>query len=164
MIHRPYLTDKLKETTIYKPPFSEHRCQTNVQISDTYDSVVFSNTPSDQSPQCPYNPFSKAYLCNPTYRIKPFKSSFSATFSPFPPLNATYIHLPHPTILPCCPPLPPPGLTLPWSFCNAASAASSLAVLTYCPSYQYLAGTVWPLTLTVQDQAVRLPRRSERTL
>lgn len=41
----------------------------------------------------------------------------------------------HPTTLPC-PTEPMAPFPRPSSFCRAASAASSLAVFTYCPSYQ----------------------------
>ena len=40
---------------------------------------------------------------------------------------------------------------------NAHSAASSLALLRFLPSYQYLASTVLPWTMTLLDHAVRPP-------
>lgn len=43
------------------------------------------------------------------------------------------------------------------SCCRATSAASSLALSTHWPSYQYRAATVWPSIVTVLDQAVRPP-------
>lgn len=56
----------------------------------------------------------------------------------------------------------PLRLACPWICLQACSAASSLAPFTYCPSYQYKAEAVGPPEIeTVQDQAVRFPRRSE---
>ena len=40
---------------------------------------------------------------------------------------------------------------------RASSAASSLALLTCSPEYQFRAGIAWPLMVTVQLQAVRPP-------
>ena len=40
---------------------------------------------------------------------------------------------------------------------RATSAASSFALLTYCPSYQYRAAMFWPWMVTVLDHAVRPP-------
>lgn len=45
------------------------------------------------------------------------------------------------------------------NICKAFSAASSFALLTYWPSYQNLAGTCTPWTVTRQLQAVRPPGR-----
>lgn len=44
-----------------------------------------------------------------------------------------------------------------WTMLSASSAASSLALFTFFPSYQNRALIVWPLTVTWEDQAVRPP-------
>ena len=43
---------------------------------------------------------------------------------------------------------------------TAHSAASSLALLRFLPSYQYRAANVWPWMVTLLDQAVRPPNES----
>lgn len=45
---------------------------------------------------------------------------------------------------------------------RATSAASSFALWTFSPSYQYRAARVWPDTATELDQAVRPPRRRRK--
>lgn len=49
-----------------------------------------------------------------------------------------------------------------WSQPSAISAASSLALLRFLPSYQNRAATVWPLMVTRDDQAVRPPVAGEQ--
>lgn len=48
----------------------------------------------------------------------------------------------------------------PFKCFRATSAASSFALFTYCPSYQYRAEMFWPWTVTVLDHAVRPPDSS----
>lgn len=50
----------------------------------------------------------------------------------------------------------------PHSLCKATSAASSLALSTYWPSYQKRAGTLMLPMWTLLDQAVRPPVRGKR--
>lgn len=47
---------------------------------------------------------------------------------------------------------------------TAHSAASSLALLRFLPSYQYLASTVLPWTMTRLDHAVRPPKARHRSV
>lgn len=98
----------------------------------------------------PYNP-------TPT----PLQSWWCRPCNPSPPL-------PTPPFAADAPPLPPAAATAAppiMSCCSATSAASSFALLTYWPSYQKRAWmTCCPEMVTVEDQAVRPPRRSETML
>jgi len=105
-------------------------------------------------------PWLLARLCCPCDEAK-FGSRLDALKpGPAPPRSPRALLEPGPPD----PAPPPPGAGPLQNHFKATSAASSLALLTYCPSYQKRALNFCcnEATLTVADQAVRPPLRSLR--